>query len=317
MSKRRKLSTRNIIKKAIQAFRDRNQRTYAHVCHPSSKIRRTAVFCISVCLMFMVCGTAWSMGTDIAKATDKQEREKKMVAIIIDDMGNNMKGTEQILQLPVKITVAVMPFLPTTQQDAIEAHKRGHDVIVHLPMEPKQGKPEWLGPGAIRANMTDDEVRAKVTAAIKDVPYAIGMNNHMGSKVTSDKRIMSIVLDVCKEHGLFFVDSRTNYWSVVPELAAEKGMPPVRNDIFLDDTHTLTHVNRQITKVMEWLDKHDTCVTIGHVGVAGRYTSSALQSSVPTLKDHAKFVGISDLVRSVWGWKGNPAANTTIPSDVQ
>lgn len=70
--------------------------------------------------------------------------------------------------------------------------------------------------------MTDEEVHAKVTAAIKDVPYAIGMNNHMGSKVTSDKRIMSVVLDVCKEHGLFFVDSRTNYWSVVPELAAKR-----------------------------------------------------------------------------------------------
>ncbi len=168
-----------------------------------------------------------------------------------------------------------------------------------------------------QGNMTDDEVRAKVTAAIKDVPYAIGMNNHMGSKVTSDKRIMSIVLDVCKEHGLFFVDSRTNYWSVVPELAAQKGMPPVRNDIFLDDAHTLAHVNRQITKVIEWLDKNETCVTIGHVGVSGMYTSSALRASVPTLKDHAKFVGVGDLVRSVWGWKGNPATNTTIPSDAQ
>lgn len=317
MSKRRKLHMRNIIKKAIQAFRDRNQPTYARVYHPGSKIRRTAVVCISVCLLFMLCENAWCMGTDNAKASDKKGQREKMVAIIIDDLGNNMKGTAQILKLPVKITVAVMPFLPTTKQDAIEAHKRGHDVIVHLPMEPKQGKPEWLGPGAIKANMTDDEVRAKVTAAIEDVPYAIGMNNHMGSKVTSDKRIMSIVLDVCKEHGLFFVDSRTNYWSVVPELAAEKGMPPVRNDIFLDDIHTLAHINRQLTKVIEWLDKHDTCVTIGHVGVSGMKTFSALQSSVPMLKDHTQFVGISDLVRSVWKWQGNPATNTIIQSDVQ
>ncbi len=91
------------------------------------------------------------MGTDIAKASDKQGQQQKMVAVIIDDLGNNMKGTEQILQLPVKVTVAVMPFLPTTKQDATEAHKPGHDVIVHLPMEPKQGKPQWLGPGAIKA----------------------------------------------------------------------------------------------------------------------------------------------------------------------
>ncbi len=107
---------------------------------------------------------------DVASATGKQDQHQKMVAVIIDDLGNNMKGTEQILNLPIKITVAVMPFLPSTKQDAIEAHKRGHDVIVHLPMEPKQGRPEWLGPGAIKANMSDEEVRAKVTAAIKEVP---------------------------------------------------------------------------------------------------------------------------------------------------
>ncbi|AHC19429.1 divergent polysaccharide deacetylase family protein [Paenibacillus polymyxa] len=311
MSTRRKLHMRNIIKKALKASRGRKEPAYVPVFHSSSKIRRSVVLCISVCMLFMVCSTG------VAKALDKQDVPQKMVAVIIDDLGNNMKGTEQILNLPVKITVAVMPFLPTTKQDAMEAHKRGHDVIVHLPMEPKQGKPEWLGPGAIKANMTDEEVRAKVTAAIKDVPYAIGMNNHMGSKVTSDKRIMSIVLDVCKEHGLFFVDSRTNYWSVVPELAAKKGMPPVRNDVFLDDVHTLAHVNRQLTKVVEWLDEHDTCVTIGHVGVSGMYTSSALHSSVPKLKEHAKFVGISDLVRAVWGWTGDPATNTTMPSDAQ
>lgn len=106
------------------------------------------------------------------------------------------------------------------------------DVIVHMPMEPKKGKPEWLGPGAITSNLTDEQVRERVEKAIDDVPYAIGMNNHMGSKITSDKRIMSIVLDVCLERGLFFVDSRTNFRSVVGDLAIAKNMPPVGNDIF-------------------------------------------------------------------------------------
>lgn len=89
------------------------------------------------------------------------------------------------------------------QKDAIAAHEKGMDVIVHMPMEPKSGRPEWLGPGAITSSLTDAEVRERVEKAIDDVPYAIGMNNHMGSKVTSDKRIMSIVLDVCRERGLF------------------------------------------------------------------------------------------------------------------
>ncbi|QDY82053.1 divergent polysaccharide deacetylase family protein [Paenibacillus polymyxa] len=311
MSTRRKLQIRNLIKKALKASRRQKEPSCALIRSGCSRIQKVVVLCISVCMLFMVCRTA------VAEAIDQQNEPQKRVAVIIDDLGNNMKGTKEILNLPVKITVAVMPFLPTTKQDAMEAHKRGHDVIVHLPMEPKQGRPEWLGPGAIKANMTDEEVRAKVTEAIKDVPYAIGMNNHMGSKVTSDKRIMSVVLDVCKEHGLFFVDSRTNYWSVVPELAAKKGMPPVRNDIFLDDVHTIAHVQRQLAKVVEWLAEHDTCVTIGHVGGAGLKTSSGLHLSVPKLKEHAQFVGISDLVRDVWGWTGDPATNTTIPSDAQ
>ncbi|HEY4392208.1 MAG TPA: divergent polysaccharide deacetylase family protein, partial [Paenibacillus sp.] len=75
--------------------------------------------------------------------------EEKRLAVIIDDFGNAMKGTDEILGLPVKLTVAVMPFLRTSEQDARKAHEKGHDVIIHLPMEPKQGKPEWLGPGAI------------------------------------------------------------------------------------------------------------------------------------------------------------------------
>ncbi|MGG4220651.1 divergent polysaccharide deacetylase family protein [Paenibacillus jamilae] len=311
MSTRRKLHMRNIIKKVLKESRSRKEPSYALVHHGCSRIQKTVVLCISVCMLLLVCRTA------VAEAIGQQNEQQKKVAVIIDDLGNNMKGTKEILNLPVKITVAVMPFLPTTKQDAMEAHKRGHDVIVHLPMEPKQGKPEWLGPGAIKANMTDEEVRTKVTAAIKDVPYAIGMNNHMGSKVTSDKRIMSVVLDVCKEHGLFFVDSRTNYWSVVPELAAKKGMPPVRNDVFLDDVHTIAHVNQQLTKVVEWLAEHDTCVTIGHVGVSGMNTSSGLHSSVPKVKEHAQFVGISDLARDVWGWTGDPVTNITMPSDAQ
>lgn len=81
--------------------------------------------------------------------------------MIIDDLGNRMDGTDEILDLPVKLTVAVMPFLETTQEDARRAHERGHDVIVHLPMEPKQGRPEWLGPGAILSSMTDEEIRRR------------------------------------------------------------------------------------------------------------------------------------------------------------
>ncbi|WP_413409830.1 divergent polysaccharide deacetylase family protein [Paenibacillus amylolyticus] len=251
-----------------------------------------------------------SAGGPTAAASESTSNQKRL-AIIIDDVGNDMKGTAEILAMPVKLTVAVMPFLPTTKKDAIAAHEKGMDVIVHMPMEPKKGRPEWLGPGAITSNLTDEEVRSRVEKAIDDVPHAIGMNNHMGSKITSDKRIMSIVLDVCKERGLFFVDSRTNFRSVVGELAVSKNMPPVGNDIFLDDQNSKQHIRKQLDLAAQRAIDKDICVVIGHVGHSGMNTSAVIRESVSRLQNQVQFVGIGDLVRDVWQWQSAP----TLPTD--
>ncbi|MDH6669840.1 polysaccharide deacetylase 2 family uncharacterized protein YibQ [Paenibacillus sp. LBL] len=228
------------------------------------------------------------------------------LSVIIDDFGNGQKGTQEMLSLPVKITVAVMPFLPTSKKDAESAHKMGHDVIIHMPMEPKQGRASWLGPGAILSSLTDEEIRKRMEEAIDSVPYAIGINNHMGSKVTGDERIMSIVLDVCKERGLFFIDSKINYRSVVGKLAAEKGMPAIANDIFLDDVHTVQHVSKQLVTAAQHAEERTSCIAIGHVGVFGTRTAEALKVSIPELQKKVEFVGISDLVRERSSWRPNP-----------
>lgn len=250
-----------------------------------------------------------SVGGPTAAASESTSNHKRL-AIIIDDVGNDMKGTAEILAMPVKLTVAVMPFLPTTKKDAIAAHEKGMDVIVHMPMEPKKGRPEWLGPGAITSNLTDEEVRSRVEKAIDDVPHAIGMNNHMGSKITSDKRIMSIVLDVCKERGLFFVDSRTNFRTVVGELAVSKNMPPVGNDIFLDDQNSKQHIRKQLDLAAQRAIDKNICVVIGHVGHSGMNTSAVIRESVSRLQNQVQFVGIGDLVRDVWQWHSAPTLPT-------
>ncbi|CAM4354322.1 divergent polysaccharide deacetylase family protein [Paenibacillus phoenicis] len=233
------------------------------------------------------------------KAALKPRSASHKVAVIIDDLGNGMAGTEEILNLPIKLTVAVMPFLETTQEDARRAHEYGHDVIIHMPMEPKQGKAEWLGPGAILSSMTDEEIRQRVEAAIDQVPYAIGMNNHMGSKVTEDERVMSVILEVCRERGLFFIDSKTNSRSVVPRLSEKMGLPRLENDIFLDDVGSEAHVTKQLRQVLNILNKgkRNSCVTIGHVGVQGKKTAAALKKNIPILQaEGVQFIGTSELV---------------------
>ncbi|WP_433943589.1 divergent polysaccharide deacetylase family protein [Paenibacillus sp. SN-8-1] len=246
---------------------------------------------------YTMVGAPVVMAEPVKELQSPQPQSKKKLAVIIDDLGNKMEGTDEILSMPVKLTVAVMPFLQTTQQDAKRAHEQGYDVLLHLPMEPKRGRPEWLGPGAILTKMSNEEVRQRVEAAIDNVPYAVGINNHMGSKVTADERIMSIVLDICKERGLFFVDSKTNYRSVVGKLCEQKGLPQVYNHIFLDDVASTDHISKQIMKVSEWLKNHENCVTIGHVGSRGKKTASVLRRSIDMLRQEADFVGVSDLAR--------------------
>lgn len=220
----------------------------------------------------------------------------RQVAVVIDDFGNGMTGTEEMFNLPIRFTAAVMPFMPTTKRDAQLAHERGLDIIVHMPMEPNRGKRSWLGPGAITTDLPDEEIRRRVEAAIADVPFAIGMNNHMGSKATSDERVMRIVLSVVKEHGMFFLDSRTTGKSVIPKLAAELGVPQLSNHVFLDDVYTAQHIAKQMGVVEQHLSAHEACVTIGHVGPPGKKTAAVLRESIPQISQKAVFVKLSELL---------------------
>ncbi|KFN01118.1 divergent polysaccharide deacetylase family protein [Bacillus clarus] len=220
------------------------------------------------------------------------------VAIVIDDFGNNMKGTEKMLSLPIPLTVAVMPFLPSTKQDAVAAHKKGHEVIIHMPMEPIKGKKEWLGPKAITTDLSDTEIKNRVEQAIEEVPHAIGMNNHMGSKVTADERIMRIILSVCKKHGLFYLDSKTNPNSVVSKIGKELGVSIIENQLFFDDVYTAEHISKQAQLLIKKIQEKPVMVAIGHVGPPGEITSRVIESSIPRVREHADFIFLSDLALS-------------------
>ncbi|MDQ1912362.1 divergent polysaccharide deacetylase family protein [Paenibacillus sp. GD4] len=247
--------------------------------------------------------TASAAGTLYASAPiDPQplppKQPSKQIALVIDDFGNDMLGTKEMMELPIPFTVAVMPFLPTTKRDAEWAHQLGRDVIIHLPMEPKRGKKSWLGPGAITTDLTDEEVRERVLAAIQDVPHAIGMNNHMGSKVTADERIMRIILTICKEKGLFFLDSRTTDKSKVAQIARELGVPTAENHLFMDDIYSRGHIVKQALKVQKHVKEHEATVVIGHVGPPGKHTAAVLMESIPTLQQlGATFTSVSKLVK--------------------
>lgn len=260
--------------------------------HKKTSYRLWIIWTLAAALLLLPAGPS-------AALANNGPAEAKRVAIVIDDLGNNMDGTEEIMKAPIPLTVAVMPFLPTTKRDAEWAHRVGHDVLVHLPMEPLKGRRNWLGPGAITTDLSDEEIRSRVEKAIDEVPHAVGINNHMGSKATADERVMRIVLGVCKKRGLFFLDSKTNYRSVASRVASELGVPVMQNEIFLDDVKSTAHISRQLELIRKRANENRMCIAIGHVGIAGKKTAAVIHQSAPALTGEIQFVHLSELVGTI------------------
>ncbi|WP_010172665.1 divergent polysaccharide deacetylase family protein [Bacillus coahuilensis] len=223
-------------------------------------------------------------------------KETKEFAIVIDDLGNNMKGTEEILQLPTILTVAVMPHLETSKEDAEKAHKLGHEVIIHLPLEPVRGKKSWLGPGSITTDLSDEEIRKRVRLAIKSVPHAVGMNHHLGSKASADERVMRIILEVCKENNLYYLDSKTSTQSVIPKLANELGVSYLENEIFLDHVGTIEHMVGKAKLLEKRLARENELIAIGHVGITGDKMADVLREFIPEFEEIGDAVPLSKLL---------------------
>ncbi len=222
-------------------------------------------------------------------------------AIIIDDFGGNVKGVDSFLAGQIPITVAIMPFLEQTKEQAERAHAAGLEVIVHLPLEPKKGKASWLGPKGITNKLSDEEIRNRVHAAIADVPHAVGLNNHMGSKIVEDERIMRIIMEIVKEHSLYMIDSGTSNRSVIPLLANDLGIPYGTRDIFLEDSlSSRGYVETQMGKLAQMANKNGKAIAIGHVGIKGEETAAGVKNSLERFKQEGiTLVPVSKLIQPV------------------
>ena len=224
--------------------------------------------------------------------------ESAKAAIIIDDFGGNVKGVTDFLKGDIPITVAVMPFLDHSTEQAEQAYHAGLEVIIHLPLEPKKGKASWLGPKGITSNLSEEEIKNRVIEAIEDVPHAVGLNNHMGSKIVEDERIMRIILNVVKDYHLYVIDSGTSEKSVIPALAEELGILYAVRDIFLDDSFSSQqHVQKQMNQLTKVATRQGKAIGIGHVGIKGKETVAGITNGLQQMIDaHVLLVPISQLL---------------------
>lgn len=247
-------------------------------------------------MLLLLCFCA-IMGTQTSLAENSDEVK---VAIIIDDFGGNVKGVHEFFEAKIPITVAVMPFLEQSKEQAELAHSLGLEVMIHLPLQPKKGKASWLGPNPITKDLSLDEVKKRVIKAIESVPHAKGMNNHMGSLIVEDEAIMRVILEIAKEYNLYFIDSGTAPKSVIPKLAEELGVPWAMRDIFLDDTLSSSgHVYKQMNKLARVAEQKGQAIGIGHVGIKGDATLKGVKDAVKNFSDKkVKIVPTSHLLQT-------------------
>lgn len=225
-------------------------------------------------------------------------RHRAQLAIVIDDFaGATKNGTRAFFALGKPLTFAVMPNFPDSASIAQRAVRQGYQVLVHLPMEPFRGKASHLGPGTIYVHLSDAEIEQRVHRAIASVPGAVGVNNHMGSRATSDVRVMRAVLRAVKAHGMFFLDSRTTDQSVACEVAAALGVPCGKRDYFLDNVNSIGYIKEQLREAARLAQKRGSAVAIGHVGTTGANTARAIREMIPELEAQGiEFVYLSNII---------------------
>ncbi|MGQ9483711.1 MAG: divergent polysaccharide deacetylase family protein [Desulfosoma sp.] len=186
------------------------------------------------------------------------------VALVIDDFGYDLAMARKFIDLSLPVTFSVLPHLPHTREVAALAAAHGHEVLLHMPMEPQDYPKTNPGPGALLVGMTPQQMVAEIDKALRENPYARGVNNHMGSKFTEDLEAMRIVLQHLKSKDFYFLDSYTSGRSAALSVARELGIPCTQRDIFLDHEPTEGFVRRQIAELIRRAKLQGQAVAIGH-----------------------------------------------------
>ncbi|PYV03042.1 MAG: hypothetical protein DMG26_10160 [Acidobacteria bacterium] len=227
----------------------------------------------------------------------REVRQLLRAAIVIDDLGQNLEAARQLLELPYPLTFSVLPRLPHSRETAEEAHGAGREVMLHLPMEPETGSRAVAGDGAIKVGMPNDQVIRIVDADVAAVPYARGANNHMGSRATADRALMTAVMKALAERRMYFVDSRTSVNTVAFDVARSAGVPTFYRSVFLDDTKTPGYTLGQLRQLCRAVRQQGAALAIGHPYPT---TLAALRQFLPELeREDIQLVPASQLVRSL------------------
>jgi len=220
---------------------------------------------------------------------DQNPRTKPRLALIIDDIGASLSHAKPFLDLNVPTTFAILPRLPKSEEAAYLIHSEGHEIMLHQPMEPRD-RGLSPGPGALYVGDEPTKISHIMEENISSVPFATGVNNHMGSRFTASSKEMYETLQVVKDRGLFFVDSLTAGDSKGYKTAKTLHLPATSRDVFLDNTVEEGAIVRQLHQLKGIALRHGHAVGIGHPFIE---TSRAIRRFLKGVKEEFELVHMS------------------------
>jgi len=217
-----------------------------------------------------------------------------VIGLIIDDFGyRNDHVSNGFLQLPGKLTYAIIPGHDYSQLFSKKAYDAGYEIIVHLPMEnigKTYGEEEYV----LMSYFQDDEIKNRINKAFDLLPESIGLNNHQGSRGTADSRVMTLVAGVIKEKKKFFIDSRTTNNSLAETTMRKYGVPTNKRDVFLDNELDEEKIKIQLLELADVSEEKGIAIGIGHVKPQ---TLNVLAKEIPVLQEKGfRFEFVSNLV---------------------
>lgn len=229
------------------------------------------------------------------KPQRKMPAVKAHVAIVIDDWGYSTKNCEYLRSIKNPITVAVLPDLPHSNDVMQCAHEAGKEIMLHLPMEAHNNSDEYPADYLLKTNMSPLKIDRLLTNILDKMPFVVGVNNHMGSKATEDKTVMTTVFKQLKYRGLFFMDSRVTSKSVCASLAKQAGLPFASRDVFLDNINERGPIEESLAELARIALKRGKALAIGH---DRSLTLQVIEDKIPWFREQGiELVTVKDYIR--------------------
>jgi polysaccharide deacetylase 2 family uncharacterized protein YibQ len=235
--------------------------------------------------------------------------QASQIALIIDDMGNN-KQDAAAFALPSNVTFAILPNKPLSTLFSKRATAQQREVLLHMPMESLAGNNQEKN--VLLSSMQPNQITRMLKSALSTVPDAVGVNNHMGSRLTQLTLPMSVTMEFLSEKGLFFVDSRTTRFSKAEVIAKQNGVLSTQRHVFIDHTPSFEQIDKQFRRLIRLAKKRGYAVGIAH---PYPQTLEYLKVHLHTLQRHGvELVKLSDVLSSGTAYVYHPKVKPKVIS---